>query len=362
MRLLLLAILFVSFNLAKSQGLNQFLRLGVEEFENKNFALAAEYFRIADSIWVSGSDDEITHPYEVINSKLNVFENEKNVNRGRNGILFKMGVSYENSHQYDKAHDTYKLLIEREPKHKEAKWRLVRMLMRKESYMEAQLYIEANKDDFNEQDLLKSSLAFAIEQKEEGVTSIVKIELDNDLSGDQSNYDVRMLDSEDMVTVGYTDTLYNGLAQFYFDGKDSSGVISLFSAEENMNVSNYCWVKKHNVLYFSAWKDGEPAQIYMANYLDGKFLMPKRLESEINVEGFSSKQPFYNEAKDVLYFASNKPGGEGGFDLWKASMDKYGNAKEVVNMGSKLNSDFDDESPYIANKTFFFSSKGYPGM
>ncbi len=66
----------------------------------------------------------------------------------------------------------------------------------------------------------------------------------------------------------------------------------------------------------------------------------------------------------TLYFMSEKPGGFGQADIYKS--DKLGKSEwsEPANVGSAINTPYDDGSPYVApdGKTIFFSSQGHNSM
>lgn len=63
-----------------------------------------------------------------------------------------------------------------------------------------------------------------------------------------------------------------------------------------------------------------------------------------------------------LYFSSDMPGGQGGMDLWKISLDKYGYGAPE-NLGPQINTFADEVFPsFRANGELYFSSDGHPGM
>jgi outer membrane protein OmpA-like peptidoglycan-associated protein len=62
-----------------------------------------------------------------------------------------------------------------------------------------------------------------------------------------------------------------------------------------------------------------------------------------------------------LYFASDKPGGFGGVDIYKSTYTN-GSWSEPVNLGSKVNTWRDEVFPFVSNNgTLYFSSNGWPG-
>ena len=63
-----------------------------------------------------------------------------------------------------------------------------------------------------------------------------------------------------------------------------------------------------------------------------------------------------------LYFSSNMPGGQGGMDLWRISLDEYGMGVPE-NLGPQVNTFADEVFPsFRGNGEFYFSSDGHPGM
>ena len=118
------------------------------------------------------------------------------------------------------------------------------------------------------------------------------------------------------------------------------------------------------------------------NYDDGKAI--KATDGEIKLQIFSAQQngskwgnvtklPFNDKESDyahpsinvddnVLYFASDRPGGFGGMDLWK--VEKNGSSWGTpVNLGPTINTVGHEIFPYIhADGTLFFSSFGHNSM
>ncbi|MGQ9847449.1 MAG: OmpA family protein, partial [Bacteroidales bacterium] len=63
----------------------------------------------------------------------------------------------------------------------------------------------------------------------------------------------------------------------------------------------------------------------------------------------------------TYYFSSNRPGGYGGKDIYRAILDDKNEWSIIENLGPSINTEFDEDAPFIHpdNKTLYFSSKGH---
>lgn len=79
---------------------------------------------------------------------------------------------------------------------------------------------------------------------------------------------------------------------------------------------------------------------------------------------YSVETPFVSNDGKKLYFSSNIPGGEGGFDLYEVSILENGTLGVPMNLGSKINTKEDEKFPFVStdNNYLFFSSKGHTNM
>ncbi|MBE0641374.1 MAG: PD40 domain-containing protein, partial [Bacteroidales bacterium] len=74
-------------------------------------------------------------------------------------------------------------------------------------------------------------------------------------------------------------------------------------------------------MYFTRCQPGVPQQgscgLWVARNQRGKWGKPRPLEG-LNMSGYNTTQPClaYIQEQEVLYFASDRPGGQGGWDLW----------------------------------------------
>ncbi|MCC8408222.1 OmpA family protein [Mucilaginibacter sp. UR6-1] len=120
-------------------------------------------------------------------------------------------------------------------------------------------------------------------------------------------------------------------------------------------------------LYFTRWyKQGSKitCDIYMIQVGSEGLGAMKKLNSNVNADGHHSKQPFVSADGKQLYFVSNKPGGLGGDDIWVSDLNSDGSPLNATNLGSTINTEFDEQAPYYNAKKqkLIYSSKGFTGL
>lgn len=90
---------------------------------------------------------------------------------------------------------------------------------------------------------------------------------------------------------------------------------------------------------------------------DGTYSEPKNMGTRVN--SYSREMFPYISDDNTLYFASNRPGGFGEFDIYKSIMGDDGAFKKAKKLPKPINSNSDDFSLVISadNKSGYFSSK-----
>ena len=115
--------------------------------------------------------------------------------------------------------------------------------------------------------------------------------------------------------------------------------------------------KSYNLMSFDEY-DG--LNIYRMSRENDSWSSPMKLEM-INSK-FHDTMPSLNQSGTFLVFASNRPGGYGGFDIWFSFRDTDGNWKEPSNAGAGINTNADEQSPFVLGKYLFFSSNRPGGL
>lgn len=101
-------------------------------------------------------------------------------------------------------------------------------------------------------------------------------------------------------------------------------------------------------------------QLLEATWNGKKFAEAKPLP--LNSDQYSSGHPALSPDGQWLVFASNRPGGQGGTDLWKVQRKgkEWGNPE---NLGPAVNTPQDEQFPTISpDGSLFFASSGHPGL
>ncbi|MEJ5996003.1 OmpA family protein [Pedobacter sp. Du54] len=103
--------------------------------------------------------------------------------------------------------------------------------------------------------------------------------------------------------------------------------------------------------------------IYLSRKEGNKWGKAINLGTTINSEYWES-QPSISPDGNTLYFVSNRPGGIGGYDIWKSTLNDESRWNLPVNLGPAINTPFDESTPFMHSdgKTLYFSSDGWPGM
>lgn len=168
--------------------------------------------------------------------------------------------------------------------------------------------------------------------------------------------------SEDGNTLVFTSDMKFYTAAMYCDKVDGK-----FENPKNLNIdliiegsTQALSISPDGTEFYVFIGEGEgfKGNIYVSKRVDGKWTELKKLK--IN-SGDLDTDASVSPDGTTLYFASNRSGGFGGVDIYKATKDENGEWSNPVNLGATINSKFDDNSPFLLKdgKTMYFSSQGH---
>ncbi len=114
------------------------------------------------------------------------------------------------------------------------------------------------------------------------------------------------------------------------------------------------------ILYYD---DDYIGNLYYSRIEDGLWLPATKMGENISTKYWESHASFSDDGK-LLYFTSNRKGGYGGLDIYLSERQADGKWGVPVNLGSTINTPYNEECPYISEdgQTLYFSSYGHYNM
>jgi outer membrane protein OmpA-like peptidoglycan-associated protein/tetratricopeptide (TPR) repeat protein len=103
--------------------------------------------------------------------------------------------------------------------------------------------------------------------------------------------------------------------------------------------------------------------IYFSKRVGDEWEKGKNLGPVINTRA-KETQPYIAGDGRTLYFVSARPGGYGAGDIYESTLGDDGQWSAPKNLGPNINTEFDEERPFIHpdGQTLYFSSRGHEGM
>jgi peptidoglycan-associated lipoprotein len=199
-----------------------------------------------------------------------------------------------------------------------------------------------------------------------------------DLNSPEAEYSPVIFDSKLYFTTSRgaekmhmaTGTGFTEIYEYVFDGvtktsgqaKRLPDLINTIDAHE----ATPTFSKDGNTLIFSRGNNGskkgaQDVDIYMTTKVNGAWTEPVMLP--ISDPNAWDSSPWLTENGKTLFFSSNREGGNGGTDIYKATLDASGVWGNVTNVGTPINTRGNEQFPYLSKDgRFFFSSDGHPSL
>ena len=309
----------------------------------------------------------------------------------REEVIYKLAESYRLYTNFEQAQIYYKKLVDSSKANFPLKkyWYAICLRSNKQ-YSDAQEQFTQFVASYTPEDSYKSSanrelkilknIALLLNKKDSALYKVVKLE--SPLNSDGSNtspswmpdgsllFTSSRLDSSDMI--GTTETIHP-LVQNHIYTTTGSDVptnpvrVKFANDTFNMNEGATSVTPDGSKVFFTIWKQVQDKKVYVICVADLKnktWTNPKLVGSTVNVDGYSSKQPFVTSDGKYLLFSSDRPGGLGGFDIWYAELGRDYYVLDAYNLGEPVNTFADEQAPYYHTTTsnLVFASNGRIGM
>lgn len=148
------------------------------------------------------------------------------------------------------------------------------------------------------------------------------------------------------------------ISRSIYSNGDWSASIELPEAINSCSLDS--WPSKAlngNLYFFSTRNEGSgEADIYVAE-IENNYDKVRNLGTKINSK-YWEHDPCISQDESFIIYCSNKAGGYGRDDIYIAFQNEKGNWDLPINLGSKINSKYSDNRPYLTpdEKFLFFSS------
>ena len=136
--------------------------------------------------------------------------------------------------------------------------------------------------------------------------------------------------------------------------------------DPNINEGCASLSNRGSTLIFAKGNNGksngtDEVNLYYSRFRKGEWSDP--LPASVNEPNAWTSTPALTEDGKTLYFASNREGGFGGLDIYRAKINRRGQWIDIQNMGPEINTPGNELFPYPASDgSFYFSSDGQAGF
>lgn len=393
MRKLLFATILLTTVQLFGQSKRLWLKYGDEAFLKKDYTTAIDYYNkvLDDSTVLS----ELVLPYEVqiVNLKTKDFKKDttkraynqpkKQISKS-DYVMHQLASAYKLNYDYQNAVKYYKIVVDNGA-YPDDMYNYAMSLLQVKNYNTSmfllEILMESAKNDSTKKLIQKSisSCYFALDSNSNKKLIVVK-KLDTTIfNAGTSNFAPMYWNSSNKIL--FTSARKGGvllnpekqdsryLCDLYYTELKDTGWMKPVNFGRPVNTGLHeasSVISSDEIMFFTRWSDANKNEsfIYMAKMKDGLFYEAYKLTETVNKPGYKAMQPYISFDGTKLFFSSNKPGGQGGFDLYVCNIDEKGITGEAKNLGPLINTAKDEVTPFYhtISNTLFFSSNGHVGV
>ena len=138
-------------------------------------------------------------------------------------------------------------------------------------------------------------------------------------------------------------------------------------SKPNMHQASATFSPDGKMMIFAQSNDGSKkgylsVDLFVSYFRGGTWTEPELIRG-VNNSKADDFSPVLSPDGQTLYFASSRPGGQGGNDIYKASLGANNRFSAPENLGDQINTPGNENFPAVApDGTLYFSSDGHPGF
>ena len=308
---------------------------------------------------------------------------------GDTSTIFKVAEAARNFQAYEEAAKNYTLLVDSlgSDKHPQSAYYAAQMYQRLGDYDNAKAYYNIYLSEYSDSDEMKEAdteaqltdIEYALEHMEVIDKSATISEPDGSINTNYSDFGATILDDD----LYYTTMSYNeentendparSISKLHLMKGDSSGMLIEGDINEtDLLVAHSTFTTDRFTLFYTVCEYLNDEDVRCDIYsrpvnADGGFGEQTKLLAPINIDSFTNTQPHVafdsTLMKDVLYFVSDRNGGKGELDIYKATIFDNGSLGEPENV-EWLNTEGNDATPFYHRRsnTMYYATDGRQGL
>jgi outer membrane protein OmpA-like peptidoglycan-associated protein len=161
------------------------------------------------------------------------------------------------------------------------------------------------------------------------------------------------------------------LVRLYNQPPNPQAVFMPNGAKAELNIGNGAYSPDSRKFFFTQCeqkdKSATRCDIYVSKYENYKWTTAEKLSDHVNNPAASNTHPSQGydlSGNEVLFFASDREGGQGNMDIWISKLNEDGTYQQAVNAGATINTTGNEVTPFydVNNKKLFFSSDWHYGF
>ena len=369
-----------------AQSRKELIELGDGAMKKGNYGSAVYFFR--KIIFGTSGKDDVTYPYEIVayggpSKKKSSDKNVQATDENEIYALHKLSDAYYKLHDYENAEKFYAQAAQnKSPLFPDVKYWYGMALMSNAKYSDAQKQFQEYITEgtglmIKQAELQDAGCEFAMNDTTvaEGVNLML---LDSSFNKGSATFGVEYYTDNAIVFSSARKENNvkdpkkedpNLTTDFYISNNEGNG---WEMPQHLIGPINSAWNEgagamgvDRTTFYFTRWNpnDKSDCNIYVSKMFNRRWLEPLKIES-LNMDGFRTMHPALTLDETRLYFVSDRPGGQGGLDIWFCPIDEDGNLGVAQNIGAPINTPADEITPYYhyQSQTLFFSSNGHSGF